>query len=1577
MEGDPTTKTSAEIDKYIEKCIDYYIQQKETGEFLYYEFFDDFRLWDENAFSRASSQMLRKLRITLYDRGVYTPRDKTRVSIHLHNLLINDYTPWPQDAAVAAASNPPNTSASNISIPTPISIPAIPAVIPPPSPNQAYTPAPTSITTPSPAPALSPAPTASPTPSSAPTALTNQAPATYKGNQRFREYKPGNLQKELSSLLKNMDSNTRYGGRGDFFDEKLERFLDRCEIAGVPPEGIRRAFHIMLKDAAEDFYNTNKAYFSSLTMEQIFQAFRENFEGRESQLMYQKEWDAITLAKTIESHPDKTMEECLDILIQRLRKIQPGLAATLRSQENTYIKLRSACIGVRACEMATRRPAETLQSLIHDLRSSAMEHDYMKISPKNTETMFTDRKYKRLPPVPTASKPTTVNRSGKKCFVCHKEGCWSTNHPAKERDKGIQQLIQDAEGLKTESSDDEDLHIESDGDVGDQETFFTSFGPINGKDAFNQLANQATAHAITKTNPKTTQNEALSSNRASRRYTSNTFFGIMIDTGAAYASSAGFDQLRALQREQDIAIDASKANTATFKFGMGVASSKGIVTITSPLGKVTFHVVEADTPFLLSLADLDAIGYYYNNLKNCLCARDGSEIPVARRFGHPFLTWGTSLQSYCIGTYINGDGDDEAPTCQLSDQELRQLHRRFGHPSPKRLIDLLTKSGHEFDKSSIRTLTKFCISCQKHARPPGRFRFTIKDDMDFNCSIIIDIMYLDTPRRPVLHVIDEATRFQAAKFLKNISSSTIWNALRKCWIDTYLGPPDMVTTDSGTQFTAPLFKVQATSMGITTYCVPIEAHHSIGMVERYHTPLRRAFEVIDADIGPCDDDPKKRTILQMAVKAVNDTAGPNGLTPTLLAFGAYPRMVKTDISVTSITMRRKAIDRAMQAVSEIHAKRNVEDALRHRSGPDVEDIQDALVGSEVLVFRESGNWDGPFKLEGRDLLTCTVTIDNRRCRFPATAVKRYRTPEQEPQKAQEEDIHSGQEGDMQNRHIHGQNRETPRRNPARDRQIPIKFSYITTKEQASIDLAVSLRQKGQIRDPAPPFKTAQKHEIQGLIDKGVFALVRSDSVKNTIRIFHSRFVNDIKYKDGAPYEKSRLVVQAYNDAGKSEIMTQSPTIQRASQRLIMCFAMIRDGTLCTRDISQAYTNSADKLNRKIYVKPPLDTDLGSNLLCVIKPLYGIPEAGAHWFKTYHEHHLNRLNLTVSSFDPCLMFSDEAVVGLQTDDTLFLASPKYMQMEDDELHKAKFPAKPVDKLSKEKDLPFNGTTIGLQDNNTLLMTQTRQCAKISQIDVTADIKTQYVRERARGAYVSSMCQPEASFALSRAAQSVDPDKDDVALLNKCLKWQKDNSTRGLTFIRLTPDELKLLIFVDAAFANNKDLSSQIGFVIMLANERRSKDNETITATGNLVHWSSTKCKRVTRSVLASELYAMVAGFDIGAALQSTASSILRSKIPLALCTDSFSLYDCMVKLGTTAEKRLMIDIMGLRQSYERREIDEIRWIDGTCNPADAMTKDRPCQALTQLVDSNTIVLRTNGWVERAEKAETGDGEETCV
>jgi hypothetical protein len=123
------------------------------------------------------------------------------------------------------------------------------------------------------------------------------------------------------------------------------------------------------------------------------------------------------------------------------------------------------------------------------------------------------------------------------------------------------------------------------------------------------------------------------------------------------------------------------------------------------------------------------------------------------------------------------------------------------------------------------------------------------------------------------------------------------------------------------------------------------------------------------------------------------------------------------------------------------------------------------------------------------------------------------------------------------------------------------------------------------------------------------------------------------------------------------------------------------------------------------------------------------------------------------------------------------------------------------------------------------------------------------------------------------------------------------------------------------------------------------------------------------VLASEIYGIVGGTDMAFAIRSTLKMITNNlglpAIPIIVCTDSYSLYECLVKLGTTKEKRLMIDIMAIRQSYERRELLEIRWINGQDNPADAMTKSNPNKALEEFVDTNRLRVQVEGWVKREE------------
>jgi hypothetical protein len=77
-----------------------------------------------------------------------------------------------------------------------------------------------------------------------------------------------------------------------------------------------------------------------------------------------------------------------------------------------------------------------------------------------------------------------------------------------------------------------------------------------------------------------------------------------------------------------------------------------------------------------------------------------------------------------------------------------------------------------------------------------------------------------------------------------------------------------------------------------------------------------------------------------------------------------------------------------------------------------------------------------------------------------------------------------------------------------------------------------------------------------------------DKIPEDMRVFNSRFVDKVKYAGTArAFEKSRLVIQAYNDAGKEEILTKSPTVQRISVRiLLLLMAMFPHLRVLLRDV---------------------------------------------------------------------------------------------------------------------------------------------------------------------------------------------------------------------------------------------------------------------------------------------------------------------------------------------------------------------------------------------------------------------------
>jgi hypothetical protein len=87
----------------------------------------------------------------------------------------------------------------------------------------------------------------------------------------------------------------------------------------------------------------------------------------------------------------------------------------------------------------------------------------------------------------------------------------------------------------------------------------------------------------------------------------------------------------------------------------------------------------------------------------------------------------------------------------------------------------------------------------------------------------------------------------------------------------------------------------------------------------------------------------------MAVKAINNTAGPNKLVPTLLVYRAYLRINNLDPPTLSIMERAAAIRKAMAEIVKLQAKQTVNNTLYYCNRPNTTLVYDLPLNFKVLV----------------------------------------------------------------------------------------------------------------------------------------------------------------------------------------------------------------------------------------------------------------------------------------------------------------------------------------------------------------------------------------------------------------------------------------------------------------------------------------------------------------------------------------------------------------------------------------------------------------------------------------------------
>ncbi len=122
--------------------------------------------------------------------------------------------------------------------------------------------------------------------------------------------------------------------------------------------------------------------------------------------------------------------------------------------------------------------------------------------------------------------------------------------------------------------------------------------------------------------------------------------------------------------------------------------------------------------------------------------------------------------------------------------------------------------------------------------------------------------------------------------------------------------------------------------------------------------------------------------------------------------------------------------------------------------------------------------------------------------------------------------------------------------------------------------------------------------------------------------------------------------------------------------------------------------------------------------------------------------------------------------MQTDDTLILANQSFAVVEKEAVHSAKIMTKTREQLTPTNPLKFNDTQIERIDPNGAIYFRQQTHIQGIQLINSAESTTitsargkiramltprdQYIAQRAREAYLASICHSEASFDLSRIA-----------------------------------------------------------------------------------------------------------------------------------------------------------------------------------------------------------------------------------
>ena len=452
-----------------------------------------------------------------------------------------------------------------------------------------------------------------------------------------------------------------------------------------------------------------------------------------------------------------------------------------------------------------------------------------------------------------------------------------------------------------------------------------------------------------------------------------TFGCAVLDCGAA-KSVCGETWLEvyidSLQENDKSKVEYS-TTTSVFKFGSN-KKIKALKSVKIPIElgrkKTTLQtdVVSEDIPLLFSKLSMKKAKMQLDTEKD-VCTMLGEKIKLINTStGHYAIPISPSKNALENNVKINLLS--RSPNISIPEMAVK-LHRQFAHPSAKRLISLVENSKYHSKElnDEIREVSESCDICRRYKKCSPRPVVSLSMSNHFNEAVAMDLSFIKG--EPVLHLIDQLTRYSMSAVLCDNRAQSVIRATCKNWITTF-GAPEVfliVNKEFGNEELTELGE----AFNIKVMTTAAESPHVNGICVRYSKVLREMVTKILEEVS-CSLD----VAVTWANSARNSLQTVHGFSPAQLVFGFTPMLPSVQNDRPPALSMESAYSEIVQQNLEVMRKARIayvqaesSERIRRELNQNVTGSGDMkYVNGDTVYFKQKDDnrWSGPGTVIGQD-----------------------------------------------------------------------------------------------------------------------------------------------------------------------------------------------------------------------------------------------------------------------------------------------------------------------------------------------------------------------------------------------------------------------------------------------------------------------------------------------------------------------------------------------------------------------------------------------------------------------------------